>query len=241
MAKKYDVTYTIGADDQTAAGLQSAIKNLTSPIERIQKQWTGFVRASGINAYVELAQKGFRAVQFAGEQYAKFLEQKDRELAFQNLAESVGTNTQKIVASLKKASHETLTFDEILDSASRALFEGLKPDQLEKLMQAARMATKITGHDLRTAFENLTHAVAINSERLARQEGIIIDAGKNQNVYQAILSKSVELNKKFGDSTNSFGDRFKQAKTSIADSAKEIKDSLLNISTPAVVQIGRAH
>lgn len=236
MAKKYDVTYTIGADDQTAAGLQSAIKNLTSPIDRIQKQWTGFVRASGINAYIELAQKGFRAIQFAGEQYAKFLEQKDRELAFQNLAESVGTNTQKIVASLKKASHETLTFDEILDSASRALFEGLKPDQLERLMEAARMATKITGHDLRSAFENLTHAVAINSERLARQEGIIIDANKNQTVYQAILSKSVELNKKFGDSTNSYSERFKQAKTSIADSAKGIKDSLLNISTPAVVQ-----
>ena len=235
MAKSYDVTYTIGADDQTAAGLQSAIKNLTSPIERIQKQWTGFVRASGINAYIELAQKGFRAVQFAGEQYARFLDQKDRELAFKNLAESVGTSMQKIVTSLKRASHETLTFDEILDSATRALFEGLKPEQLEKLMETARIATKVTGHDLKSAFENLSHAVAINSERLARQEGIIIDANKNQNVYQAILSKSTELNKKFGGSVNEYSERFKQAKASITDSAKGIKDKILDIGSPATI------
>ena len=235
MAKSYDVTYTIGADDQTAAGLQSAIKNLTSPIERIQKQWTGFVRASGINAYIELAQKGFRAVKFAGEQYANFLAQKDRELAFKNLAQSVGTSMDKIVTSLKRASNETLTLDEILDSATTALFKGLKPEQLEKLMETARIATRITGHDLRSAFDNLSHAVATNSERLARQEGIIVDANKNQTVYQAILSKSTELNKTFGKSVNEYSERFKQAKTTITDSAKGIKDKILDIGSPATI------
>lgn len=235
MAKSYDVTYTIGADDQTAAGLQSAIKNLTSPIERIQKQWTGFVRASGINAYIELAQKGFRAVKFAGEQYANFLAQKDRELAFKNLAQSVGTSMDKIVTSLKRASNETLTLDEILDSATTALFKGLKPEQLERLMETARITTRVTGHDLRSAFENLSHAVATNSERLARQEGIIVDANKNQNVYQAILAKSTELNKTFGKSINEYSERFKQAKTSIIDATRGIKDKLLDLGSPSTI------
>lgn len=235
MAKTYDVTYSIGADDQTKAGIESAIKSMTSPIDRIQKQWSGFIRASGINAYVELVQKAFRAAKFAGEQYANFLAQKDRELAFKNLAQSVGTSMDKIVTSLKRASNETLTLDEILDSATTALFKGLKPEQLEKLMETARIATRVTGHDLRSAFENLSHAVATNSERLARQEGIIVDANKNQNVYQAILAKSAELNKAFGKSINEYSERFKQAKTTITDSAKGIKDKILDIGSPATI------
>ena len=38
MAKTYDVKWSLGVDDQTAEGLQSAIKNMTSPMEKMQKQ-----------------------------------------------------------------------------------------------------------------------------------------------------------------------------------------------------------
>lgn len=235
MAKTYDVKWSLGVDDQTAEGLESAIKNMTSPMEKMQKQWGGFIRASGINAYVELVQKGFRAMQVVGEQYTQFLAQEDRKLAFANLAESVGSNSEKIIASIKRASHETISYEQIIDSASRALFQGLKPEQLEKIMNVARLAVKVTGHDLPSAFENLSRAVATNTERLSRSEGVILDVKKGQTVYQAMLEKSIELNKKFGNSVDSYNERYKRAGTSIADSSKEMKDSIMGIATPAVV------
>ena len=257
MAKNlYDVTYSIGATDDTAAGIKTATDSLTSPIERIERKWNSLNKALGIGAGILIAREGMRKLAGVAREFEEFLEQQDREAGFENLAKSVNTNTQKIVADLKKASHETLTYDEILSSASEALFKDLQPDQLPKLMELARASTKITGRDLRSTFDSVTQAVAMHSERMLKSQGIIIDYDEAQKklaktlginkselndaqqslaFYNATLEAGSRLTVRTASEIDSLNDSYRRQKVIISEAWKGLKDFSFNlIAKPAI-------
>lgn len=253
---QYDVTYSIGATDETAAGIKMATDNLTSPIERIERKWSNLNKALGISAGILIAREGVRRLVGAVREFEEFLEQQDREAGFDNLAKSVNTNTQKIVADLKEASHETLTYDEILSSASEALFKDLQPDQLPKLMELARASTKITGRDLRSTFDSVTQAVAMHSEQMLKSQDIIIDYDEAQKklaktlginkselndaqqslaFYNATLEAGSRLTVRTASEVDSLNDSYRRQKVIISEAWKGSKDFAFNlIAKPAI-------
>ena len=258
---QYDVLYSIGATDDTAAGIKTATDSLTSPIERIERKWNNLNKALGIGAGILIAREGFRKLNSVAHEFEEFLEQQDKESGFANLAKSVNTNTQRIVNDLKEASHETLTYNEILDSASEALFKGLQPDQLPKLMELARASTKITGRDLRSTFDSVTQAVVTHSERMMRSQGIMIDYDKHLNIlakslglkkselndaqeaqafYNAALEAGSKLAVKTASDIDSLGDAYKRSKAKIVDALRDAKDMAFElISSPVVTGLSK--
>lgn len=248
MAKVYDVQWTMGVDDQTAEGMRTAYENLTKPLDRIRKDWNVFVKGIGVNAFVELAQKGLGALQKIDRSYADFFARRDRDLAFDNLAQRVGTNARFIVDELKKASGQIITTQAAVDAASRAFLLGLDPETIVQLMRVAASSTRVSGQTITQAFDDVTIGVARQSKQILDNLGIILDYDKHLKLVsrstnkttselndlerrQAFLNATLEAGEKniqrVGSNVDELSERYKKAKTAIIDNAKEIKDAML--------------
>lgn len=187
---KYDALFTIGASDETAAGIKSATDSLTSPIDRITAKWATLDRAIGLSAGIYLAGKAFNMLEKAFQQFTVAIEQQQKRISFDNLARSVGSSSTKIISEIKKASNETITFQKAIESAGRSILLGLDAKILPKLMEIAKASSKVTGQTVVAAYEDITLGVARQSKMILDNLGIIVDYDNHLAKLAGTLGKA---------------------------------------------------
>ena len=175
---QYDVLYSIGATDDTAAGIKEATNSLTSPIDRITAKWAMLDRAIGLSAGIYLAGKALAILEKAFQQFAGAVEQQQKRISFDNLARSVGSSSSKIISELKRASNETITFQRAIETAGRSILLGLDAKILPRLMEIAKASSKVTGQTVVAAYEDITLGVARQSKMILDNLGILVDYDK---------------------------------------------------------------
>lgn len=95
---------------------------------------------------------------------------------FANLAASYGRSADQIVADLQRVSNGTLSVQQTVEQAGKAMVLGVGADYLPKLMEMARASARITGETTQKAFNDLIEGVAKGSAELLNNLGIIVRA-----------------------------------------------------------------
>lgn len=156
---------------------------------------------------------------------------------FQNLAKSVNISADNLKNRLVKSMDGLIDGADSIRIANRALITlGEKAEQLPKLMDAARKATKAFGGDSVENLELLVRAIESGNTKILRQIGLNIDAekslekyanslgstsknlseqGRQQGIINAILDES---NKKFKNVDSTL--------TPLADSLKRLGNTI---------------
>ncbi len=93
---------------------------------------------------------------------------KQAEESFKAITASIGVNGEKLISELKQTGYVFVDQTELMLKAQRLLVEGMAPDQVVNLMEAARVAARLMGVDVSEAFERISEAIiALRTRGLA--------------------------------------------------------------------------
>lgn len=183
-------------------------------------------------------------------------EQQLQEATFKQFAASVGVAGDVLAAQIEQVTGGIIDSGDAMKIAMRGLTEGLQPQQLVTLADAARQLAKSLQVDAVEAYKDLTEAIATGQSRRLKDIGITIDqeqalkdyaasigttadqlttADKTQALFVATMAKAapvVEANRKVNDE---FGEALQRLKVAWQD-VKETVGVALN---QGLLQVGQ--
>lgn len=163
--------------------------------------------------------------------------------SFANLSASYGLSADKIIADLQKISGQTISVQQTVEQAGKAMVLGVQAEYLPKLMEMARASAKITGETTGKAFNDLVEGVAKGSAELLNNLGIIVKAEeaykkfaaahnttvealtaeeKQQSILNDVLAKGADLISRTGNQAESDSDRLAQFSAAVDNIGKSI-------------------
>ncbi len=164
----------------------------TSLIDTLKQNW--IAASAAIYGAWALVGKGMEYVDLG----AKAIQ---AEESFRRVAESAGESADEILAAMKKASAGTIDESDIMQKAVKGMVLGLEGNQLVKIMEAARISARVTGEDVKTAYENITDAIATGMPKALKRYGLItkeemalVNAALKAGVQDVDLYKIAMLN-----------------------------------------------
>lgn len=173
----------------------------TSLIDGLKSHW--------IAATVAMA-AAYAVVNKAMEYYDLGAKVLQTEESFRLVAKSSGESADKIVANMKRVSMGMVDDSDIMQKAVKGMVLGLSGDQMVKIMEAARISARVTGEDVKTAYENITEAIATGMPKALKRYGLItkeematvnaaLKAGvENVNLYGIAMDNAAIQAAKFG-------------------------------------------
>jgi lambda family phage tail tape measure protein len=168
-------------------GLNDGTKKNQGFLNKLRASWLEFTAATAGAAvavkkawdYMEL---GARAEQ--------------AEESFRRVAASIGENADSILADMKRVSAGTVDDSDIMQKAVKGMMQGLSGDQIVKILEAARIAARVSGQDIGQAFETITDAIANKMPRSLIQYGLITK--EQMKLFNAALQAGIEEADLFG-------------------------------------------
>lgn len=119
-------------------------------VERIKKNWVAAgVAAAGAIALIQ------QAIGYMDEA-AKALQV---ESSFKIMADSAGVNSERLIASMKKATRETIDDSAMMQKAVKLMTLGYDPSQIERFSKVVITASQIAGTTAAEAYDNLADAI----------------------------------------------------------------------------------
>ena len=82
------------------------------------------------------------------------------ESSFKIMADSVGADSERMIASMKKATKETIDDSDMMQKAVKLMTLGYDPKQIERFSNVVITASQIAGTTAAEAYENLADAIA---------------------------------------------------------------------------------
>lgn len=146
-------------DVSTQAGQQHE-----SAFKRIKENW--------IAISVVVAEVGLM-VREALEYMEEGAKAQQAEESFRSIAKAAGESADEILEAMKRVSNGTIDDSAIMQKAVKGMMQGLSGDQMVKIMEASRVAARVTGTDVQSAYEEITNAIANKMPRSLRQFGLI--------------------------------------------------------------------
>lgn len=158
---------------------------------------------------------------------------------FEILGTNAGLATDELRKGLVDAAGGFVAETELIQGANQAIVKmGASAAQLPALMELARKSSLVMGTDVMTTFNNLAQAVASGSQRLLKQQGIMLDttkvykdyansigvavdslseAGKQQAMMNAVIEKGGQSFAGIDTNVQTATNSWKQLKVSIAE------------------------
>jgi hypothetical protein len=169
--------------DEASKRLEGVRGNLRRFANSWKKNWLAITAA--VTAAIMALRKAWNLMELG----AKVEQQKQ---AFENLADSLGMSSDKIIADLRRMSGETLSTAQIMEKASQAMILGIDPTKLAKMMEIARASARAFGKDVGFMFESIAIGVGRQSKLILDNLGIIISAKEAYEKYAQSIGKSVK-------------------------------------------------
>lgn len=229
MANENRITLIIDANGNAAIEgfnkVTGSMKNMESEtggiISKIKSHWLG-LSAAAIAAYATI-HKAWNLAEMA----AKYEEQK---ASLNSLAVQYGTSANQMIENIQKVTNGLISMRDIVTISGEAMARHLSPDQIINLAEAAETLSNISG----TASENFTdlaQAIATGrmrglesklgfidlNEVLGKQAEKLTDAGKAHYMYEEVMKRVVELQKKGVGATDSLNDKMDRLKVTVDD------------------------
>lgn len=173
--------------DKAINSVATSLKNLVAAFSSVKVAKDAFFIAQDAAKYNEIAL------------YAK------------NAAEAVGISFDKMMEASRRGVSGTISNMKIMQSNMKALKLGLQADaeQMGKLWEIARHASKETGEQIEHTFDKITKAINTGNARSLISMGVLSENFKRANGEMALLGKRGELLKtvleQLGERTNDLG------------------------------------
>ena len=153
----------------------------TSLIDGLKAHWIAATVAIGA-ATVAMA-KGWEYYELG----AKVMQ---TEESFRLVTKSSGIMADKLIADMKRASAGTVDDSDIMQKAVKGITLGLKSTEMIGIMEAARVSARVAGEDVKTAYENITDAIATGLPKALKRYGLI--SKEEMAIVNAALKAGVE-------------------------------------------------
>ena len=180
--------------------VETATQSMNSGFQTLKTSWIAASVAiaaawMAVSKAMEYATLGAKALQ--------------AEESFRMVAKASNENANQILADMKRVSAGTIDDSALMQKAVKGMALGLSGNEMVNILAAARLAARLTGEDIETAYGKITDAIATNMPRGLRQYGLItkeqltvvnqaIAAGvPNINLYGLAMANSAEQLKKF--------------------------------------------
>jgi len=177
-------------------GLGKTIKQVTGETKALNKSFrmTGSVKDNIVA--VKAAWLKFLAVAVAVKVAVDWTKMgadaMQQQVAFRNMATSMGHDADKILADLKRLSGGTVSEMVLIQKAGTAMMLGIDPSRLAELMGIARATARLTGQEVSEAFGDIAMAVGRQSRMILDNLGIIVNVGEANKRYAKQLKKTVK-------------------------------------------------
>src|SRR5215468_458914 len=190
---------------QSSQDAANSLNGLGASARRVFEIFSGINLASAFET-------GVRALkEFAVEAARVGLEARAQEDAFNRLTSSIGVSSEALLSEMRRVWGGLVDTSSTMTAASKALLEGLQPEQIVRLMEIARQQAKLTGQDVTDAFNVITEAIANQAPKQLRSIGLNVDAeaayrkmigaqresgveltnaGRSQALYNAVIAQA---------------------------------------------------
>ena len=207
-----------------------------SHLDNLKKNW--LAASAAVYASIRTIQAGWQLMEKAAN-----AEQQTR--AFENLTNSYGTNSEKILGELRKISNGTIDTMTMIEKAGTAMMMGIAPENVSRLMEIARATAKMTGQSVVDAFSDISLAVGRQSKMILDNLGIIVSVEKANEAYAKELGKTadkltdVEKKIAFMNATLRAGDDLMKRLGEQQDTTRDKLDQLTAAVNNAKIEIGQ--
>ncbi|WZO97255.1 hypothetical protein EP7_004279 [Isosphaeraceae bacterium EP7] len=178
---------------------EAALKRLKDQYDSLGKGGGGFDKGTDkakqsfteLNSSLELVKKGFYGVQTVFDSLVAVINRgqgvSELSAAFGTLQSAAGSLASNELQQLRTATQGLLSDTELMRAANEALASGLKPEQFNKVAEAADALGDAFGKNTKVALDDLTRALVTGQEKLLKQYGIQIDNAKAEKEFAASI------------------------------------------------------
>lgn len=191
---------------------------------------------------------------------------KSIEDSFTALANNAGISGDALIQKLKEVTNATVDSSDLMKKANRLIIEGFSAEQIIHIGEAARMAARLMGTDVRSAYESVSDAIVNLRQRGLKTAGFVIDLneayrkhadrlgiakeslndyGKQMALVEAVHEKYLENLAKTGPLQDQESEKiqkqkvlWKELKEEIAKTASSVWDYITSLVT-ASAQIAK--
>lgn len=180
-------------------GLSSTqMGNTTGIIDKLKEHWVAASAAIAgawmlVNKAVAYMDMGAKAQQV--------------ESSFKVMADAAGVNSESMIASMKKATKETIEDSDLMQKAVKLMTLGYNPEQIERFSKVVITASQIAGTTAAIAYDDLADAIANRMPKALVRMGAVtreqmkivteaIAAGAGTTVLYELAMTNLELKQK---------------------------------------------
>jgi hypothetical protein len=151
------------------------------------------------------------------------------EESFRSVAAAAGQSADKILEEMRRAANGTMDDSMIMQKAVKGMTQGLSGDQMVEVMKASRIAARVAGTDIQTAYEEITNAIANKMPRSLRQFGLVtkeqmqlleasMAAGiTSVDLYALAMANAADQSKKMGRAQEDAYEKIQKFNAQIAE------------------------
>jgi hypothetical protein len=164
-------------DDNGSVIMNQFGKNAENALDKVEKKSSGFVEKIksnwlGITAASAAVVGSFMAIEKALDFAEMGAKAKQAEESFRLMARSAGESADDIIEAMKKASVGTIDESDLMRKAGKAMSQDLRGDDIINITKAARIAARLSGEDVKTAYESITDSIANQMPKALRKYGL---------------------------------------------------------------------
>jgi hypothetical protein len=164
------------------------------------------------------------------------------EESFRAVAKANNESVNQIVEDMKRVSAGTIDASAIMQKAVKGMALGLTGNEMVNILEAARMAARLTGEDVEVAYEKITDAISTNMPRGLRQYGLItkeqfaivnkaLSAGvEDVRLYELAMANAAETAKKLTSAERNLSEEIQRGQAAWKarrEEAGKLLDSLI--------------
>ncbi len=216
---------------------QQQFGHQTSRIESLKSHWIAASAAviaawALVNKAVAYMDEGGKALQI--------------ESSFKIMADSAGVNSERLIASMKAATRETIDDSDLMQKAVKLMTLGYNPEQIERFSNVVITASQIAGTTAAEAYENLADAIGNRTPKALIRMGAVtreqmeivnkaINEGADQMALYELAMANLELKQKMLQGTQD------QATIALQRFHTQVKETQENLGKGLIVIVTKLY
>lgn len=250
MAEK-QIMIRLTVDDQGSVVVKQFGKNTEEALTRAEGTAGGFASKvkghfTGLSAAAVAATAALVTINKAMVEYEAGARAIQAEDTFRMMADSAGINSDRLVAAMQYATRETIDASDMMQKAAKGIALGLEGNDIINIASAARYAARLTGEDVKTAYESITDSIANQMPRALRRYGLItkeelklveraIQVGvEDIRVMDIAMANAAVQQSRFGIEAETSAEKVQRLKANIKDLGESLQVGLVNAIDAAI-------